>query len=165
MNSPKRPLFFTRFLPHNVHSSARGSSGWCAIRVPWTRRREVLNEIAFGVARTAQEETVPADALEQFALAALFALFPRGDAGLVGKHLVAGLVEVNDEFFPELFDGFAPGQLAFLDFVEFLFEPRGKRDVENVFETLDQQHADTLTKHRGRESPLVLGDVFAFDDG
>src|SRR5467141_1416611 len=127
-------------------------------------RREVLNEIAFGVSRTAQEETVAADALEQFALAALFALFPRGDAGLVGKHLVAGLVEVNDEFFPELFDGFAPRQLAFLDFVKFLFEPRGKRDVENVFETLYQQHADALAEHGGRETPLVLGDVFALDD-
>src|SRR5258708_2409131 len=127
-------------------------------------RREVLNEIAFGVARTAQEETVAADALEQFALAALFALFPRGDAGLVGKHLVSGLVHVNDEFFPELFDGFAPRQLAFLDFVKFLFEPRGKRDVENVFETLYQQHADALAEHGGRETPLVLGDVFALDD-
>src|SRR5712692_7550270 len=99
-----------------------------------------------------------ADAFEQFALAALLALFPRGDASLVGKHLVAGLVEVNDEFFPELPDGFAPGQLAFFDFVEFLFEPRSKRDVEDVFETLYQQHAE-------RKTSLVLGHVFALDDG
>jgi len=67
---------------------------------------------------------VAADAFEQFALAALFALLPGWYAGFVGKHLVPGLVEVNDEFFPELFDGFAPRQLAFFDFVEFLFEPR-----------------------------------------
>src|SRR2546430_814745 len=99
-------------------------------------RREVLNEVAFGIARTAQEETVAADTLEQFALAALFALLPGRNAGLVGKHLVIGLVEVNDKFFPELFDGFAPRQLAFFDFVELFFEARGKRDVEDVFETL-----------------------------
>src|SRR5467141_1201034 len=127
-------------------------------------RGEVLNEIALGIARTAEEEPVAADAFEQFALSALFTLLPGRDAGFVGKHLVAGLVEVNDEFFPELFDGFAPRQLAFLDFVKFLFEPRGKRDVENVFETLYQQHADALAEHGGRETPLVLGDVFALDD-
>ena len=70
--------------------------------------REILNEIAFGITRAAQEETVAADAFEQFALAALFALLPRGNAGLVGKHLVVGLIEVNDEFFPEFLDRFAP---------------------------------------------------------
>jgi len=99
---------------------------------------------------------VAADAFEQFALAALFALLPGWYAGFVGKHLVPGLVEVNDEFFPELFDGFAPRQLAFFDFVEFLFEPRGKRDVEDVFETLHQQHADALAEHGGREASLFL---------
>src|SRR5947207_653302 len=67
-------------------------------------RGEVLNEIAFGIARAAQEESVAANAFEQLALAALFALFPRRDAGLIGKHLVVGLVEVDDEFLPELFD-------------------------------------------------------------
>src|SRR5438445_145568 len=126
-------------------------------------RRKVLDEIAIGIARAAEEETVAADALEQFALAALFALFPRGNASFVGKHLVVGFIEVNGEFFPKLFDRFTPRQLAFFDLVEFFFEPRRKRDVENVLETLDQQHADALAEHGGRETSLVLGDVLALD--
>ncbi len=127
-------------------------------------RREVLNEITFGIARAAEEETVPADALEQFALAAFFAFFPRGDAGLVRKHLVVGFVEVNDEFLPEFLDGFAPGQLAFFDFVELFFKPRCKCDVENIFKALDQQRADALAEHGGRKTSLVLGDVFALEE-
>src|SRR5260370_40817230 len=116
------------------------------------------------MARAGEGEAVAADALQQFALAAVFALFPRWNAALVRKHLVLSLVEVNDEFFPELSDGLAPGQFAFFNFIEFLFEPRGKGDIENVFEALDQQHTDALAEHRGRETPLVLGDVFTLDN-
>src|SRR5258708_5360950 len=138
-------------------------SFWFAAGLFRSFRREVLNEIAFGIARAAKEETVAADAFEQFALAALFALFPRGNAGLVGKHFVIGFVEVNNEFFPELLDRFAPRQFAFLDLVEFFFEPRGKRNVENVLEALDQQRADTFSEHRGGEASLVFCDVLALE--
>src|SRR5438552_3636605 len=122
-------------------------------------RGEVLNEIAFGIARAAQEESVAANAFEQLALAALFALFPRRDAGLIGKHLVVGLVEVDDEFLPELFDGFAPRQLAFFDFVQLFFEPRGKCHVDDVLETLDKLRVDALVEYGGRISAMYLSDV------
>src|SRR5580692_2246460 len=42
MNSPNRPCFFTSPFPSSGHFSSSGSSGWCAIRVPATRRRVVL---------------------------------------------------------------------------------------------------------------------------
>jgi len=87
-----------------------------------------LNEIAFGIARTTEEETVAANAFEQFALAALFTLFSGRNASLVRKHFVVGLIKVNDELFPEFLDGFAPWQLAFFDFVQLFFKPRRKRD-------------------------------------
>src|SRR5207245_10618692 len=45
-------------------------------------RREILNEIAFGITRAAEEKTVAADAFEQFALTALFTFFRCGNAGL-----------------------------------------------------------------------------------
>ncbi len=93
-----------------------------------------------------------ADALKQFALAALFALLASGDAGFVGKHFVAGPVEIDDEFFPELFYSFAPVELAFLDFVELFFQPRGKGHVKNVLETLYQQNADAFAQHGRRRS-------------
>src|SRR4029077_8581247 len=51
-------------------------------RVFWNFLGEVLDEIAFRVARAAKEESVPADALQQLALAALLALFPGRDSGL-----------------------------------------------------------------------------------
>src|SRR5229473_2086030 len=127
-------------------------------------RRKVLNKIAFGIARATEEKSMSADALQQFALAALFAFLPGRYAGFVRKHLVAGLVQVDDEFFPELLDSFAPRELAFFNLIKFFLEPRRKRDVENVFETLDQQRAHALAKHRGRKSSLVLGDVFALHD-
>src|SRR6266849_1680059 len=53
-------------------------------------RSHVLNEIAIRIARAAQEKSVPADALQQLALAALLALLARRDSGLVRHHLVAG---------------------------------------------------------------------------
>src|SRR5712664_3915107 len=127
-------------------------------------RRKVLNEIAVGIPRAAEEEAMAADSLQQLALAAFFALLTRGDARFVREHLVAGLVEINDEFLPEFFDGFAPGQLAFLDLVELFFEPRGKRHVENVFKALHQQGADAFAKHGGREASLILGNVFTLND-
>src|SRR5579862_9559423 len=65
-------------------------------------RGKILNEIAFRITRTTQKKTVTADALEEFALGALFAGFSGRDTGLVGKHLFIGAVEVHDKFFPEL---------------------------------------------------------------
>src|SRR5580704_724676 len=127
--------------------------------------REVLNEIAIGITRAAEEETVAADAFEQFAFPALFALLAGGDARFVGEHLIVGAIEIDDEFFPELFYGFAPGQLALFDFIEFFFEARGESDIENVFETFYQQDADAFAEHGGREAALVFGDVLALDDG
>src|SRR5882724_3764606 len=111
--------------------------------------REVLNEIAIGIARTAKEEAVAADAFQKFALAALFALFPSGDARFVREHLVAGFVEINDEFLPELLDGFAPRQLAFFDLVELFFEPSGESHVEDILKAFHQQGADAFAKHGG----------------
>src|SRR6267143_5646752 len=110
-------------------------------------RREILNEIAFGIPRAAQEETVAADAFEQLTLAALFTLFPGGNPGLVRQHLVVGLIEVDDEFLPELFDGFAPRQFAFFNFIELFFEPRRKCHVEDIFKALDQQRTDPFAEH------------------
>src|SRR6185295_18779522 len=80
-------------------------------------RRKVLDEIAFGITRAAEEKSVAADAFEQFALAALLAGLAGRDARLVREHLLVGPVEVHDEFFPEFLDGFAPVKLSFLDFV------------------------------------------------
>src|SRR5258707_447166 len=53
--------------------------------------RHVLDEIAFRIPRASQEKSVPADPFQQFALPALFALFPGRNPGLVRNHLVAGL--------------------------------------------------------------------------
>src|SRR5579862_416621 len=128
-------------------------------------RGKILNEIAFRIKRTTQKKTVTADALEEFALAALFAGFSGRDTGLVGKHLLIGAVEVHDKFFPEFLDGFAPVQLAFLDVVEFFLESRGECDVENVFKTFDEQAGDAFAEHGGREAALIFFDVFALDDG
>src|SRR5439155_10158296 len=111
-------------------------------------RRKVLNKIAIGIARATQEKSVAADAFEQFALAALLALLAGRDAGFVGKHFVAGLIQVNDEFFPKLFYGLAPVELAFFNFVEFFLEARGERHVEDIFETFYEQDADAFADHR-----------------
>ena len=51
-------------------------------------RRKILDEIAIGIAIAAQEETVSADALEQFTLAAFFASLSGGNAGFVRQHFV-----------------------------------------------------------------------------
>src|ERR1700680_396177 len=56
----------------------RFSAGFCR-----EFRREVLNEIAVRIARTAQKEPVAADPLEELALPALLALLARRNAGLV----------------------------------------------------------------------------------
>ena len=105
-----------------------------------------------------------ADAFEQFALAALLALLAGRDAGFVGKHFVAGLIQVNNEFFPKLFYRFTPVELAFFDFIEFFFEARRERHVEDVFETFYEQNADSLAKHRWEKTPLLFANVFAFDE-
>ena len=108
--------------------------------------REIANEIAFGIARAAEEKSVAADALEQFALAALLAFFARGDAGLVGIHLIGGFVEVHFEAVPEFFHRCAPGQFAVFDFIELFFEARGEANVENVFEGFHKQAANALAQ-------------------
>src|SRR5216684_9330679 len=72
-------------------------------------RRHILNEIAVRIARAAQEKSVPADALQQLALAALLAFFPRRDSRLVRNHLVAGFGQIHDKFFPELPNRHTPG--------------------------------------------------------
>src|SRR5215470_1551180 len=106
-----------------------------------------------------------ADALKQFAFTALFALLPGGNARLVGDHMVASVAQVNDELFPELADGVAPGQRALFDFVELLLEARSEGDIEDVVKRLDEQTADALTEHSGRKAPLLLLYVFALDNG
>src|SRR6266481_2184921 len=128
-------------------------------------RRKILNKIAVRIARAAQEKSVPADAFQQFALAALFARFPGRDARFVGEHFVAGAIEIHDKFFPEFLYRFAPVQLAFLDFVEFFFQARGKRHIKYVFKTFHQQDADPFAKHGRRKAALILLDVLAFDNG
>ena len=126
--------------------------------------RKIFDEIAIGITRAAEKESVAADALEKFAFAALFAFFAGGDAGFVREHFVVGFTEVDDELVPEFADGFAPAEFAFFDFVEFVFEARGKGDVENVFETFHQQDADAFAEHGGGETALILFDVFAIDN-
>ena len=61
-------------------------------------------------------------------------------------------------------DGFLPRQLAFFDFVEFLFHASRETHVEDILETLDQQDAHFFAEHRGRKSALVLGDVLPVDN-
>ena len=51
------------------------------------------------------------------------------------------LPEILDEAAPEFLYRFLPGKLAFFDFVEFVFETRGKADVENIVEAFHQQVA------------------------
>ena len=126
--------------------------------------RKVADEIAIRIARTAQEKSVAADAFEQFALPALLALLPGGNARLVGLHLALGLFEVLREAAIEFLDRFLPGQLAFFDFVELFFHARREAHVENILETLDQQDAHFFAQHGGRKASLILGDVFALDD-
>src|SRR6266481_1694256 len=126
--------------------------------------RHVLNEIAFRIPRASQEKSVPADPFQQFALPALFALFPGRNPGLVRNHLVAGLIQVHDEFFPELFHRLPPRQLAFFNLVQLFFQPRGEFHVEHVLKTLDQQHAHALAQHGRSEPPLILLHVLALDN-
>jgi len=93
---------------------------------------------------------VAADAFEQFALAALFALLPGWYAGFVGKgNLVPGLVEVNDEFFQNSLTASRQGSLP-SRFRRVPLRAARKRDVEDVFETL---HHSTLTR-----SPSMVGE-------
>ena len=108
---------------------------------------------------------MPADALEQFSLAALLALFPRGNADFVGLERLAGLREVLHERPPEFLYGCLPGKLAFLDFVEFIFQARGEAHVKNVFKTFYQEVGDFFSEQSGGEAALVLVHVLAFDDG
>ena len=125
--------------------------------------RKVFDEVALGIARAAQEEAVAADAFEQFALPAFLAFFSRRNAGFVREHFVIGLVEVEDELFPELFHGLAPRQLALFDFVEFFLHPRGELEIENVFKAFYQELAYALAKHGRRKTALILRDVLSFD--
>ena len=127
--------------------------------------RKILDEVALGITRAAEEKSVAADAFEQFALAALFAGFACRDARFVREHLLVGPVEVHDKFFPEFLDGFAPVKLSFLDFVKLFFEARSEGNVEDVLETFHEQTADALAKHGGREATLLFLDVLALDDG
>src|SRR6516165_3835384 len=122
----------------------------------------ILDEVAFRIPRASQEEPVPANPLEQLSLPALLALFPCRNPRFVRHHLIAGLVQVHDELFPELPHRFPPRHLAFFDFVQLLFKPRGELYVEHVLETLDQQSTHPLTEHRRREPPLFLFHVLAF---
>src|SRR5262249_26347718 len=126
--------------------------------------RKVASVITLRVARAAEEEAVAADALEEFALAALLTLLPRGNAGLVGLHLPLGLLEVELKALVESLDRFLPGQLAFLDLVELLLHARGEADIEDVLEALYEQIADLFAEHGGREPALVFADVFAIDN-
>src|SRR5271155_3879790 len=136
-----------------------------AVRFRGQLGRKVFDVVAIGVAIAAQEKSVARYALEQFTFAAFFALQPGGNPGLVGQHLLVGLIEINYERIPEFLHGLAPGEFAFFDFVELFFQARGETHVENVFETFHQQDADAFAKHGRREAALVFRDVFALDDG
>src|SRR5262249_41203595 len=116
------------------------------------------------IARAAEEEAVPADALEQLPLAALFALLAGRDAGFVGHHLVARTRQVHHELLPKLAHRVAPRKLAFLDFVELFLEARRKGDVEDVVERFHQENADAFAEHRWREASLFFLDVLALDN-
>src|ERR1700704_2908308 len=71
-------------------------------------RRHVLNKIAIRIPRAAQEKSMPADAFEQFAFAALLAFLTGRNSGLVRHHFVAGLRQIHHELFPELAHCHAP---------------------------------------------------------
>src|ERR1700743_2053565 len=127
-------------------------------------RRHVLNKVAIRIARAAKEESVPADALQKLAFAALFALLPGRDAGLVRNHLVVGLGQIDDKLFPEFAYGIAPGELALFNFVEFFFEARRKRGVEHIVKALHEQSVYAFTQHRRRKAPLILAHVLTLDN-
>src|SRR5580692_4778309 len=126
--------------------------------------RHVLNEIAVRIARASQEESVPADPLQQFAFPALLTLFAGRNSRFVRHHLIAGLIQVHDEFFPEFPYRFSPRQLAFFDLVQFLFQPRREFHVKHIFKAFDQQHTHPFAQHRRCESSLIFLHVFAFHD-
>src|ERR1019366_2036435 len=127
-------------------------------------RREIANEIAIRIARTAQEKTVPADAFQEIALPALLALLSGGNTRFVGLHLALGLLEVGREAAIEFLDGLLPGKFSLFDFVEFLFHASREAHIKNILEALDQQDAHFFTEH-GRSKPaLVLGNVFPVDN-
>src|SRR5262249_7241921 len=65
--------------------------------------RKVLDEVTVRITRTTQEESMPADALEQLTLPALFAFLASRNSLFVGNHFIAGLVQVHDDLFPEFF--------------------------------------------------------------
>ncbi len=79
-----------------------------------------------------------ADALEQFSLAAFFALLPGGNAGFVRKHFIRGFIQVEQERIPEFLYRLAPRQFAFFNFVQLFFKAGGEADVENILEAFDQ---------------------------
>src|SRR5262249_46324496 len=101
-------------------------------------RSHILDEIAIGISRAPQKESVAADAFQQLAFAALLALPAGWNSGLIRNHFLIGLRQVDDKLLPELLDRITPGQLAFFDFVQLFFQSRGEGDIKNVVETLDQ---------------------------
>ena len=60
-----------------------------------------------------------------------------------------GVIEVLREAAVKFLDRFLPRQLAFFDFVEFLFHASRETYVKDVLETLDQQDAHFFAEHRG----------------
>src|SRR6185437_7075796 len=125
---------------------------------------DIANVIAIGVTFAAEEKTVPADSFKELALAAFRANLVGRNPGLVGLHFAFGFFEIVLETFPETLDGFAPGELAFLDFVELIFKARGEADVENILEAFDEELGHFFTEQSGREAALIFGDVLALDD-
>ena len=107
-NTPKRPRLITISLAAVV---AHFNFGFAVSAFGGQLGRKIADEIAIRIARAAQEKSVAADALEQLALAALLALLPGGNAGLVGLHLALGLFEVLREAAVKFLHGFRQGIL------------------------------------------------------
>ncbi len=128
-------------------------------------RRHILDEIAIRIARATQEKSVPADALEQFAFAALFALLARSVCPPCTKSFhrrpcVRSMTNFCQNSFTASRQGSLPSSIS----SSSSSSRAVKLDVENIVEALHQQHAYALAQHRRREASLILAHVLALDD-
>src|ERR1700723_2806549 len=135
-----------------------------AFAVRASRLSDVADEIALRIAGATKEKSVAADAFQQLTLTAFLALLPGRNARLVGFHRIAGLIQVDRKPVPEFAYGRAPGKLAFLDFVELIFQTRREADVKDILKRFHQQVADLFAQQGGCKAALILVHVFALDN-
>src|ERR1700683_5424975 len=157
---PEAPALDGHFLPAIVAVNDAA----LAFAVRASRLSDVADEIALRIAGATEEKSVAADAFQQFTLAAFFALLPGRDARLVGFHRTAGFIQIHRKPVPELAYRGAPGELAFLDFVQLVFHARGETNVKDVLERFHQKISDLFAQQRGREAALILIHIFALDN-